>query len=222
LEPSLVLLAGRKTFSKNESGSYRESDHPVLGDVFGMRVVETHENRNLNDLTLRGFWGKPPLTIYNISGKPELPDTKSDGWFETLELKSAESLYTYQDGYYSGDAVASKNRFGNGIAYYLGTRIGREAMKTLTGIVLSDAKIAPLVDVPQGMQLVRRGDIWIVTNHTGGDLTIQIPVKACAIKGASLHNNTLTLPPHGWGIVKLVSLTDEVSSFRSDHKTFVK
>jgi len=192
-----VLLAGRKTFAKGVSGSYRESDHPALGDVFGIRVVETHGSKDMNDLTTR--WSGPDIS-FKMTGAHGLPDTASHGWFETLELNGAESLYNYADGYYAGAAAASMNHFGNGVACYLGTRIGRESMQALMSLVLDNAKIGPLLNVPQGMQIVRRGNVWIATNHSGAELSVKLPLPVSPLQGSMPAQDTLTLPKYGWSV----------------------
>jgi len=201
-----VLLAGRKTFSKGPSGSYLDSSHPALGDVFGMRVIETHDSRNRNGLDFRGFyWAQSPEVSYPMVGHQNLPAAQSQGWFETLELQGAEALYTYEDGYYAGagGTAASKNRFGDGSAYYLGTRIGREPMKALVCQALEEAHIGPVVDIPQGMQLVRRGNHWMVTNHSEIALTLQLPYPARLLHGTAPDGQTLTLPPYGWSLLEV-------------------
>ena len=198
-----VLVAGRKSFSKGESGSYLDSSHPALPDVFGMRVIETHDNRDLNDITLRGFQVQPPKPTFQMTGFHGLPAAQSQGWFETLELQGAEALYTYKDGYYARDPAASQNRFEKGSAYYLGTRIGREPMKALLRRALEEAQIGPAVDIPQGIQLVRRGKIWIVTNHSGETLALPVPLPARVLHGTAPAGNALTLAPYGWSILEV-------------------
>lgn len=197
-----VLLSGRKTFCKTPGGSYRESRHPALEDVFGLRVVETQENLDSNDITVRGFFGAPPRISYSLAGTQGLPDTVSDGWFEVLAPESAETLYSYADGYFAGQPVACRNRFGQGQAYYLGTRLSRDAMREVMRRALAAAGITDTLPVPQGMQVVRRGEVWIATNHSQQTLTLPLPREMHTLAGAPLQGCELLLPSMGWSILK--------------------
>ena len=198
-----TLVAGRKTFSKGESGSYLDSSHPALSDVFGMRVVETHNNVDRNDIAVRGFWGKVPEISFRMKGLHGLSQARSKGWYETLELTGAEALYTYEDGYFPDEPASSRHRFGKGIAYYLGTSVGRDSMREFIQLIFQDAKISPALDVPQGMQVVRRGNTWMVTNPSKSELTLRVPFEARALLGAKPEGQGLTLPPCRWSLLEV-------------------
>ena len=197
-----VLLSGRKTFCKTPSGSYRESRHPVPEEVFGLHVVETQENLDSNDISVRGFFSAPPRISYQLAGAQGLPDTVSEGWFEVLAPHTAATLYRYVDGYFAGQPVACRNQYGQGQAYYLGTRLSRDAMREVMRMALAAAGITDTLTVPQGMQVVRRGEVWIATDHSRQALTLSLPRAMRTLAGAPVQGNALLLPAMGWSIIR--------------------
>lgn len=199
-----VLLTGRKTFCKTPSGSYRGCDHPALDDVFGLRVAESQSPQDCNDITIRAFAGVTvPQKSFHLSGTGPLPASQTQGWFEVLEPKKAKSLYSYSDGYFPGRPAACRNRFGKGHAFYLGARIDRAAMKEFVRLALDAAGIDGLVDVPQGVQLVRRGDVCFITNHTTQEQAVPLPGPGKTLAGQVPDGRTVLLPGLGYAVVRV-------------------
>jgi len=197
-----VLLSGRKTLTKDPHNNYRRAAHPALPDVFGMRVVESQDNSESNDITTRSFLQPMTKRQFALTGHDGLPDSTSSGWVEVLELAGARPLYTYADGLFAERPVASAHAFRSGWALYLGTMLDRPAMRALLGQALRLAKIDEAVAVPQGVQLVRRGDLYLLTNHTGDPVTVSLPGGAVALAGAPFVAESVTLPPYGFSIVR--------------------
>lgn len=52
-------------------------------------------------------------------------------WMDIIECETAESISELTEGYRSGQCVASKNNFGSGRAYYIGTGLAEETTKKL-------------------------------------------------------------------------------------------
>ena len=198
-----VLLSGRKTFAKSINNSFLYCDHPALGDIFGLRVMESQSSENGNDINVRCNYHSRPLLKFTLDGGGKLPDTKSDGWFEALEQTTADVLYTYKDGYFPGTAAVCSNSFGKGKAFYTGVKIERTAMKELMRTVLKAAGIDDMVDIPHGAQMVRRGDVCFVTNHTPEPITVDLPGDVNTICGTKAGNGCVTLPAYGYTVVLL-------------------
>ncbi len=197
-----VLLAGRKTFVKTPDNTYRTDQNPALSDVFGMRVSESQSNEDGNDITVRAAAQPRPFRTFHLESESELPPTATTGWFETLELHGARALYRYSDGFFAGEAAASVHEWGSGQAWYLGARIERDTMKKLMRQVLQAAKIDPVCDVPQGAQCVQRGEVSMLTNHTGQTLTVCFSGAVRGMFGAALTGQRLDLPPFGFAVVQ--------------------
>ena len=196
-----VLLSGRKTFAKLPTGSYRTSDHPAMGDVFGMRVVETQTNEDTVDINASIY--KPPFARrrFNLVSNSGLPDTLTDGWFEVLETAAAKTLYYYKDGYFPGRPAATINKFGKGKALYLGSMLEREAMREVMRLALRTAGITDAVDVPRGMQLVRCGDVWFISNYSFEEMVFELPRDAKALVGTAPGGRKLTLPSMDFSVL---------------------
>ena len=198
-----VLVAGRKTFSKTPSASYRISDHPALGDVFGLRVAESEEASDTSDIHHSIYKPPFPERKFALAGEGDLPDAASDGWFEVLEADGATPLYTYQDGDYRGRPAACANDFGDGKAFYLGVMIGPDALRAVVSRALVAAGIDDGVDLPDGAQIVRRGDVCVVTNHTREPVTVPLPGAGQTLAGAPADGDRVQLPPWGYSFVRI-------------------
>ena len=199
-----VLVAGRKCFSKLPCGSYRATAYPALADVFGLRVAESQDAHDSNDITQRCFMpGGLPEVHFQLDGREGLPATRThDGWFEVLEPRGARVLYEYGDGLFAGRPGACMHRYGRGQTLYIGSHVTREAMKALMGKALVAAGIKDLVDVPQGAQVVRRGSTWFLTNHTTSVLNVPLPRPGKVLAGAPGSGRCISLPPLGFSVVR--------------------
>jgi beta-galactosidase len=94
-------------------------------------------------------------------------------WSERLRAEGAEVVARYADGPLAGLPAITRNVFGNGVAWYVSTRLGRRAQGRLIEGMLADAGVLPVVSgAPPGVEAVRRhaadGRSWLfVLNHTG-------------------------------------------------------
>lgn len=198
-----VLVAGRKTFSKTPSASYRVSDHPALGDVFGLHVVESHEARDPHDIHHSIYKPPFPEASFALAGEGGLPAAKTSGWFEVLQPTGAEVLYRYADGPWQGRAAAAVHEFGRGRAFYLGAMIDEAAMRGFAGRALAAAGVRDTVALPDGAQIVRRGDVCVVTNHTPEPVVVPLPGRGETLAGAAADGDRVKLPAWGYSFVRI-------------------
>jgi beta-galactosidase len=125
-----------------------------LLDVFGIRVEE--------------FCPLPGDTRVTLSN-----GESGAVWSERLRAGSAEVVASYAQGPLAGLPAITRNAFGTGVAWYVSTRLGRNAADRMIGRVLADAGVRPVVaGAPPGLEAVRRhgdgGRSWLfVLNHTG-------------------------------------------------------
>ena len=106
-------------------------------------------------------------------------------WYDILTPDTAETLATYANRYYAGKAAITKNRYGKGITYYVGTKTSSEVFyQTIMRAALADAGIKPGEVVPYGVQVATREKpgkkIYFVLNYE--DKTKTVPM------GESLTN----------------------------------
>jgi beta-galactosidase len=68
----------------------------------------------------------------------------------------------------------TRNEFGKGVAWYLGTRLNAETMRTVMAEVTTEAAVTPIVSgLPEGVQAARRGDYLILLNHNTNEVVVQ-------------------------------------------------
>ena len=70
-------------------------------------------------------------------------------------------------------------------------------------LALTAARIGPLLNIPQGAQLVRRGNVCIVTNHTIQELSVPLPGNGTALVGTAPTGASVVLPPMGYSVVRV-------------------
>jgi beta-galactosidase len=104
--------------------------------------------------------------------------TLSDGetattWSERLRGEGAEVVVSYASGPLAGLPAITRNVFGDGVAWYISTRLNQRAAGRLAGRMLDGAGVQPVVPgAPPGLEAVRRhgegGRSWLfVLNHSG-------------------------------------------------------
>ncbi|MDH2427034.1 beta-galactosidase [Sphaerisporangium sp. TRM90804] len=175
------------------SGIVDEHDvtHPgpypgVLRDVLGVRVEEFH-----------------PL--------PEHGTVRLDGgeqgrvWSERVRPAGAEAVRAFATGPDAGHPAVTRHPLGAGSAWYVATALDGTApasgLRELLGAVLDGAGVARRRDLPETVELVRRGAHTFVINH--GDSPVTVPgVTGTAVLGGTGHGGTVTVPAGGVTVVR--------------------
>ena len=173
LAPSLYLMSDAAAKAVTEyvrsggcmvvsyfSGIVDEQDHVRLGgypgalrEVLGVRVEE--------------FFPLAAGQRVQLSG-----GGTAGVWVELLATTGAEPLQTYVDGPLPGTPAMTRHAFGEGTAWYVATT---PDPATLAGVLLEASTVAgvqPAAQVPAGVEVVRRGDLLFVINHTDQDVTV--------------------------------------------------
>ena len=159
------------------SGIVDENDavHPggfgaPLQDALGVRVEEF--------LPLR----EGSTCIVELSGDAPTHLT-ADAWQEDLTVEGAQVIGTYADGPGAGMPAITRHRHGDGVGWYISTRLSPESLGTLIADVYADAGIQASA-LPEGFEVVtRRGadaDYVVAVNHR--DDAVELPVT-----GVELH-----------------------------------
>lgn len=100
------------------------------------------------------------VTEYDSIGRDTAHIKTKDGkvysitqWCDILETEGAETLATYTDSFYSGKAAITRNSYGDGKVYYMGT-VGNKALyKDFIKEALFNAQIEFIQDLPEGVEL---------------------------------------------------------------------
>ena len=90
---------------------------------------------------------------------------------DLLHTEGAETLSEYEKDFYAGMPVVTKNSFGSGTAYYVGTRSDDAFYDEFLGSVCGECGITPISVAPVGVEVTLRenekGAYLFYLNHTG-------------------------------------------------------
>ncbi|WP_394554462.1 beta-galactosidase [Agromyces sp. MMS24-JH15] len=82
----------------------------------------------------------------------------ADVWHEAIALEGAEVVARHLDGPGAGLPAVTRHAYGEGVGWYVATRLDAEGLRTVMDDVYADAGIAP-TGHPDGLEVVtRRGD----------------------------------------------------------------
>lgn len=122
-----------------------------------------------------------------------------DLWADLVHLRGAEPLAAYEHGHLSGVPAATRNAYGEGAAYYLGTRPDEAYVRTLLSRALGEAGVEPPLEAPPGVEVVRRrgegGSFLFVLNHAGKPSEVRLPGVARDLLTGREHEGLLRLAP---------------------------
>lgn len=117
-------------------------------------------------------------------------------WCDIIEPKTAETLCTYKDEYYKGNAAVTVNRYGKGTVYYIGCDLDEAAMKELVRLICDSAGIKTL-DAPEGVEIIRRNGCVIVLNHS--ETAQEVPLSGTSLISGEKFRGTLE--PYGAEVI---------------------
>ena len=110
----------------------------------------------------------------------------ADVWQEHLALAGAEVMGTYLDGPGAGMPAITRNRHGDGVGWYVSTRLDASGLAQVMKSVYADAGITA-ADLPAGVEVIRRRgeehDYVTVINHS--DSVASVPVSGFDLVGQS-------------------------------------
>jgi len=126
-------------------------------------------------------------------------------WSEDLRLAGAEAVATYLDGPVSGVPAVTRNRHGEGTAWYLATRLDQTGIDALAERLLAEAKVAPVVPPAAGLEAARRrsadGRSWVfLVNH--GEEPLEVPVTGLDLVSSRRSDGQLRLAAGGVAVVE--------------------
>lgn len=88
---------------------------------------------------------------------------------DLMHLRGAEELSVYESDFYMGMPVLTKNSFGKGTAYYVGTRSNEEFYRNFLKQLCDELEISPVVSAPGGVEATIRenanGKFLFLLNH---------------------------------------------------------
>ena len=129
-----------------------------------------------------------------------------DMWAVLIHLEGAESQASYTEDFYADTPAVTRNIFGEGVAYYLGTRPEERYTKSLLQRVRQEAGVRPTAKVPPGVDAVRRrtedASFLFLLNHNQEAVEVRLPNPAQDLLTGTEHRSNLVLNPLEVAILK--------------------
>lgn len=180
------------------SGIVNENDHIWLGGypapfrkLLGLRVEEF----------------SPMAPHWSNQVRTEAGNFANDLWFDIIDLEGASALANFENDFYAGLPAVTKNQFGQGQAFYVGTRLDQDGLAWLLKEVTQAAGVAPVLDVPQGIEAVRRSnganEFLYLLNHNLQATTVAFGGQATELLSGSELDSSITLDARGVAILQL-------------------
>ena len=126
---------------------------------------------------------------------------------ELLRVGTAEVIGTYESDFYAGMAAVTRNKYGDGRAYYVAARIDEEAQTRLCKMLLEEAGLNPR-QLPDGIEVHTReaeGDKYTFYMNTTNETKCVEAVTGTNLLDDTVVAGKLELEPLGLAIVKSVS-----------------
>ena len=189
------LLLGPRSGMKNfDDGLNPQLQPGPLAEALGAKVTQFY-----------AIDQPVPLTMNGISATANI-------WAETLETSSPETkvLATYgaSNGWLDGQPAIVTRKVGKGSITYVGAWLDEAALKTLTGMLLEQSGVKPLIaGVPENVEVcVRSGNghaVVVLINHGTEPATVALPssLEAKSLLGESA-GGSVTLPKYGVAVLQ--------------------
>lgn len=98
---------------------------------------------------------------------------------DLMHLEGAKSLAEYGTDFYAGMPAVTKNTFGRGEVFYIGTRLSQKGLDKVLGEVFMRAKVVPVIAQETELEIVCREKLgekfYFILNFKDAE----IPVPAC-------------------------------------------
>ncbi|WP_435736607.1 beta-galactosidase [Cellulosimicrobium sp. PMB13] len=172
-----TLVVGPFTGVADENAHVRTGRFPaLLRDVLG---VSGEEWVPLPDggVGLDVAADLPTGVVLSPGDASALGDPRARVLGELLETDGATVLATFADGHLAGGPAVTRHVHGAGEAWYVATVPDEGLLGDVLGAALDRAGVAPVLpaaDDAPGVEVVRRGDVLFVLNHTTGPVTVPV------------------------------------------------
>ncbi len=117
---------------------------------------------------------------------------------DLLHTERAQVLSVYEQDFYAGMPVLTRNQFGEGLAYYVATQSDDSFYQKFLSELLNEKNIKPVVNVPTGVEATKRynenGCFLFLLNHNTENTTITLEEDGVELlTGDNINKNTAFL-----------------------------
>lgn len=198
-----VLIADCRTGVKTETGLCHERTLPgLLSDTLGIRIEEYE--------ALTHIWAPKKAYHYTVTGRTDVSGTyEAPLYADWLTPITAETLAGYEAPWHmTGFAAVTRNAFGQGWGYYVGTVIKDPAFyDQVVGDALLKAGVKALVTPPPGVEvMIREGEgrkILFLLNQTEESVEVEVPSGCLELLTGMQTGHTWKLDRYGVAVIKL-------------------
>ncbi len=193
-----VLVSDCRTAVKDESGLCHARTLPgLLSEALGISIDEYEAL----DQTMK----------YALACKAPFSTEKSYtgiSFSDWVIPAGAEVLAGYREWHANRYAAVTRNRFGSGLGYYVGTIVEQESFyDELMSEVLDRAGVVPVVKPPHGVEAMTREDdgkrILFLINHAELPRTLEVPAGKRELISGKVTDEKATLDPFGVMVIRL-------------------
>jgi beta-galactosidase len=191
-----VLLADSRLAVKDETNLCYDRTLPgLLSEALGIAIEE--------------YEAVDDQVEYALVGKEALGgEFTAAQYVDWVTPQKAEALVGYKQWHLEPFAAVTRNRFGKGTGYYVGTVIKEEGFyDRLIAEVLKSAKVEAPATPPPGVEAsVREGDgrkLLFLVNHTEETKTVSVPKGKKELLSGNITGDTLGLGRYEVAVVKL-------------------
>ena len=127
-------------------------------------------------------------------------------WADALISSGAETVATYSRSIFQGEPALTRNRYGEGVAYYCGTYGEPAFYQFFLKTVLAEVDLSGFIDLPEGVDYCKRRkdgmDYLFLVNRTAEPKVCRLPAIFSLVLGEKPDGDRLTLAGYGVGIYK--------------------
>lgn len=129
-------------------------------------------------------------------------------WSDIIRLKNAQAIAKFEQDYYAGSPAVTRNAFGKGTAFYVGTVPDPSGMAWLMEQVCETANIKPVSsNAPDGVELLRRvngNSSWLfVLNHSEEKVEVPLEGHGRDLLTGRQVRGSIELEPTGVAVIQL-------------------
>ncbi len=190
-----VFLTDCRFGVKDENNICHERTLPgLLSDALG---IEIEEYESLSEIE------------YKLKVNDKFPGSfTASRYADWVTSNGAEILAAYDQWPVTGYAAVTRNNYGNGIGWYIGTVIKENTFyDQLIKFLLNDAGIQPIIQPPKGIEVtIREGNgkkILFIINHTEKKQIINIPKGKIELLSQSKTYDTIEIDVLGVAVLEL-------------------
>ena len=202
-----ILFADSRTGVKDGTNLCHPRTLPgLLSDALGV-TIEEYES-------LGHDWGRGSDFSYEVIACGDFVDAGSPTVFtatktaEWVQVQDAEMLAGYEAWHMQPYAALTRNRFGDGWGYFLGTVVAEDAFydRLIADILQHAGVTVPLVP-PEGVEAsVREGNerrLLFLINHTETSQTVPVPAGKTELLTGVETGDTLVLACYGVAVIAM-------------------